>query len=225
MRNGGIDASPNKLEAQFRTKWQNAPKYLGIFNMLQTTAISWSNVHEHGTLWYQHLKLRKELFVDSKHWDIPHNSDVEWDQYDTGNTVYVVTHQDGQAVAASRLNPSNFASPLGTYMIKDATRGLLDGIPADILPRADAPVDKNTWEATRFTVDPTLSTQERTEALTKNAVDLAAVAKELKARKLIALMPPAYIRWLSGIGLPTTRIGPTQKDGSGDRCCVMEMRL
>lgn len=190
---------------------------------MQTSIIKWNTIHEFGDLWWQHLQLRKQLFVDSKGWQIPHNSLAEWDQYDNANTIYVITHKEGRAIAASRLNPCNFESAGWSYMIRDAVLGRLPGIPADI---ADLPpTDPDTWEATRFTVDPTLTSEERNAALSQNATALAAAAREIHAKRLIALMPPAYIRWLSSIGLPTHRLGPTRQDAEGDRICVMEMPI
>lgn len=193
--------------------------------MLSSSIITWASIHEHGRLWFDHLCLRKKLFVDQMGWDIPHALGAEWDQYDTPSTIYIVTHNNGTVVAASRLNPCAFESPIGSYMIRDAARGRLPGIPAEILTNEQAPTDPNTWEATRFTVDPDLDAAARNEALSQNARDLAATAQDAGATRIIALMPPAYIRWLSSLGLKTNRFGPTQKDGAGDRCCVMEMSL
>jgi len=41
-----------------------------------------SNVHQHGSSFYDYLALRKQFFVDTLKWQIPHNADVEMDQYD-----------------------------------------------------------------------------------------------------------------------------------------------
>lgn len=193
--------------------------------MLRTSIVTWSNTHLHGDLWYQHLCLRKQLFVDSMGWDIPHNSKCEWDQYDTANTIYAITHRDNQVTAASRMNPCSFSTPTSSYMIRDASLGRLPGIPPSILPIEDIPTDPQTWEATRFTADPDLPPEQRNEALAANAHALAAIAHQNGIKRLIALMPPAYIRWLSSIGLKTHRLGPTQKDSTGARCCVMAMPL
>ena len=190
---------------------------------MKTTIIKWSNIHNHGDLWWQHLQLRKRLFVDSQMWDVPHNELAEWDQYDTASSSYVVTHQNGRVIAASRLNPCSFESGGWSYMIKDATLGKLSGIPPDIL--TSLPFGDSTWEATRFTVDPSLNSSERNLFLSQNAHALSNAARDLGAKNLIALMPPGYVRWLSKLGLPTSRLGPTKLDGSGDRICVIKMDL
>ena len=38
--------------------------------------------HRHGTAYLQYLQLRKRFFVDVLGWDIPHDDDIEMDQYD-----------------------------------------------------------------------------------------------------------------------------------------------
>ena len=38
--------------------------------------------HRHGSAFHEYLRLRKGFFVDDLGWDIPHNDDVEMDQYD-----------------------------------------------------------------------------------------------------------------------------------------------
>lgn len=190
---------------------------------MKTTVIKWSTIHENGPLWWEHLKLRKRLFVDQNNWSIPHNSAAEWDQYDTANTIYVITHIDGQPIAASRMNPCSFESGGWSYMIRDAALGRLNGIPIDIID--EPPTCRCTWEATRFTVNPDLPSDLRNEALAENAKALAAAAKTEGIQRLIALMPPAYIRWLSKCGLPTSRAGPNKVDTEGKRICVMEMAI
>ena len=100
---------------------------------------------------------------------------MEWDQYDTALTRYVITHDHGRVLSASRLNPCDFESAGHSYMIRDAVLGRLAGIPADIL--ASPPVDPLIWEATRFTVDPGLPSDRKTEALEANARALAEIAR------------------------------------------------
>lgn len=188
-----------------------------------TTILSWATIHEHGDLWFQHHQMRKAMFVDEMGWNVPHTDGAEWDQYDTPATIYVITHAGGRVLAASRMNPCVIQAPLWSYMIRDAAKGLLDGIPDTIL--ADPPQDPETWEATRFAADPSLPSQTRNEALKVNAQALADEAKRRGIKRLIALMPPAYIRWLRSAGLPSARMGPTVTLPDGSRTCVIQMPL
>lgn len=191
--------------------------------MHQTSIITWKTIPDFGDLWWQHLAIRKALFVDEEHWEIPHSEEVEWDQYDTPHTYYVITHEDGKVKAASRINPCIQTGPLFSYMIKDATEGKLAGIPATILN--SPPLTPTIWEATRFAVDPKLSNEERKNFLEINAKALASFAKDLGATQLLALMPPYFIRWLNAIGLKCQKAGPITKLPNGDRVCVIEMPI
>ena len=74
---------------------------------MESVLVRWSTIHRFGDLWYQHHQIRKSLFVDDLGWNVPHNSEAEWDQYDTANTLYVITHAGGRVLASSRLLPGD----------------------------------------------------------------------------------------------------------------------
>lgn len=192
---------------------------------MEHAILSWENIHEFGPLWFEHHKLRKRLFVDELKWQVPHSKllSVEFDQYDTPETIYVISHIDGKAVAASRLNRTDQRFGNWSYMINDACEGLLPGLAIDLLE--EPPKDPKIFEATRFTVDPDLDPATRKKALAENAHALAKAARDLGATKLIALMSPAYTRFLTGIGLDTFRVGPIRPDAENKKVCVMEMPL
>ncbi|MBD8894022.1 acyl-homoserine-lactone synthase [Roseibium litorale] len=190
---------------------------------METVCLTWETAHLHGDFWYQHHQIRKALFVDSYRWSVPHNNDVEWDCYDNPNTRYVLTHVDGRVIAASRFNPCSFDGGTFTYMIRDAALGRLPSIPRGILE--NPPIDNATWEATRFSVDPTLAPAEKNAALSENARAIALAAKSVGAQTLIALMQPAFVRWLKQAGLQAERIGPILRDDTGSRICVIQMHL
>lgn len=190
---------------------------------MKTAILNFENIHQHGDLWLQHLKLRKSLFVDEKGWQVPHNTIIEWDQYDTGNTQYIISHIEGQVVAASRLNPCSFEACERSYMIRDAQLGRLEGFPK--LQFDNPPTNCDVFEATRFTVNPSLQQTQRTQALEHNAQALAVTARNLGASKLIALMHPGFAGWLSRLGLPTSHVSPPVRDKDGSKICVLQMEL
>ena len=68
--------------------------------------------HLHGYAFHEYLKLRKTFFVDELGWDIPHNDDVEMDQYDNPCAHYsLVLKADGWlAVRARCRHPPNGGS-------------------------------------------------------------------------------------------------------------------
>lgn len=189
---------------------------------MQTAVITWQTIHKFDDLWWQHLCIRKRMFVDQMGWTIPHTKDAEWDQYDTAKTIYVITHSEGRCLAASRLNPCDSVTAYGSYMIRDAKEGRLAGIPCDLIE--SPPTDQTVWEATRFAADPELSPTEREWALAHNARSLSEVARKHGISELIALMPPAYMRWLRSNGLTATRGGPNIITGER-RACVIRMNI
>ena len=62
--------------------------------------------HRHGTAFHEYLHLRKVFFVDQLGWDIPHNADVEMDQYDNPCAHYSLVLRGGaSSVARARCRP------------------------------------------------------------------------------------------------------------------------
>lgn len=187
---------------------------------METIVCDWGTLHKHGPLWYDHLRVRKSVFVDDAGWNVPHTQDVEWDQYDTPLTKYVITHALGQVLAASRLMPCDYDGPVYSYMIRDAALGRLPSIPATITQEpCTAP---GSYEATRFTVDPSLPRQVRNEALRRNAIALMEHCDQIGAQKVFALMPPGFVAWLRRAGLEARPGGPVTTNDAGEVFCVIE---
>ena len=49
------------------------------------------------------FQLRKQIFVDRMAWPLHHAEGIEFEQYDTFDTVYVIAHRDGRAIGGARL--------------------------------------------------------------------------------------------------------------------------
>ena len=82
--------------------------------------------HRHGTAFHEYLRLRKAFFVDVLGWDIPHNDDVEMDQYDNPCAHYSLVLRGGTVVGGARIMPTTASWGRHTYMLRDALRGRLD---------------------------------------------------------------------------------------------------
>lgn len=190
---------------------------------MQTNIITWSTIHHFGSLWFEHLEVRKRLFIDVHGWNVPHNDRAEWDQYDTAATAYIITHRSGRVLASSRLLRCDHDSGGWSYMIRDAAKGRLQGIPANLIQAP--PTSSDTWEATRFAADPVLPADLRNAALSENARQLIRYAEQQGASSILALMPPAFVRWLRQAGLETKRAGPIVQTGDGQRACVIASSL
>ena len=80
-----------------------------------------------------YLRLRKEIFIDRMSWSLGQTDGIEFDQYDTFDTTYVVAHRNGEVVGGARVKRTDKRQACGhsmyEYMIRDAHLGLLLRIP------------------------------------------------------------------------------------------------
>ncbi len=117
-----------------------------------TTTLSFANLHNHGELFANMLRARRELFIVHNKWNLPEAMGMEYDQYDTPASRWVVVHDaEGKVLAGNRLTPTTTRCGICSYMIRDAQRGLLDTIPAHLLYE-EAPVADHVWESSRLFV-------------------------------------------------------------------------
>ena len=165
-----------------------------------------TELHMHGTAFFEFLALRKQFFVDQLGWDIPHDDDVEMDQYDNPKAYYSLVLKDGKVVGGMRAIATTAQWGSHTYMLRDAVDGKLIGIPADIIPHAE--VTPNVWEATRVVISDQLATQkERSECLGLVLDGVVEQATAQGATEIIALCPPVFARTLRQLGYPAKIIG------------------
>ena len=165
-----------------------------------------TELHMHGTAFFEFLALRKQFFVDQLGWDIPHDDDVEMDQYDNPKAYYSLVLKDGKVVGGMRAMATTAQWGSHTYMLRDAVDGKLIGIPADIIPHAE--VTPNVWEATRVVISDQLATQkERSECLGLVLDGVVEQATAQGATEIIALCPPVFARTLRQLGFPAKIIG------------------
>ena len=61
-----------------------------------------SQLHLHGSAFFDYLGLRKRFFVDTLGWEIPHNNDVEMDQYDNPLAHYSLVLRNGEVIGGAR---------------------------------------------------------------------------------------------------------------------------
>ncbi len=123
-----------------------------IFNLTE--------LHLHGSAFFEYLALRKKFFVDQLGWDIPHDDDVEMDQYDNPKAYYSLVEMGGKIVAGGRAMATTAQWGSHTYMLRDAVEGKIIGIPDSIVNTVE--VTRNVWECTRVVVsseikDPAIS--------------------------------------------------------------------
>lgn len=174
---------------------------------MQTTTLSFSNLHNHGELFANIFRARKQSFIIQKNWDLPQTDDMEFDQYDTPMSRWVAIHDFDHVLAGVRLTPTTARCGVYSYMIRDAQLGLLGGsIPRDLLD-ADAPVEAGTWEASRLFVDHSIPQAQRRAVHLHLVAEMTASARQLGATKLVALVAATWPRWLLRAGLDAQPMG------------------
>lgn len=189
---------------------------------METATITWSSIHHYGGLWFDHLRLRKSLFVDREGWDVPHDKESEWDQYDSPEATYLVTHQGGRALAALRILSCAVAQPMHSYMIRDAALGLSPNIPPAVM--ATPSTRAQDYEITRLVVDPHLNRAARARAMAVLSRDAMHHLEERGARRVFALTSPGFIGWFRRMGVAAHQAGPVVVNDLGERFCVLEGR-
>lgn len=181
-----------------------------------------SDMHLHGTAFFQFLGLRKRFFVDDLGWDIPHDERVEMDQYDNPSAHYSLVIRDGLVIGGARAMPTTAVWGPHSYMLRDAAKGMLADIPGDVMdPDLATP---RIWEITRFVVDDVLCAAERSKCLTLILDGLVRIAQERGGVELMSLSPVPMVRALRQLGYPAKRVGQPHVDtGDGRRYAVISM--
>lgn len=183
---------------------------------MDNICFDFSELHRHGPAFYEFLALRKKVFVDELGWDVPHNDEVEMDQYDTPVAHYSLVRRDGKVVAGARAMATTAVWGEHTYMLRDAYSGKLPHIPPHIMSVEIA--SPNVWECTRLVISDALTTQaERTEAMALIVDGLVDIARAHGAGELICLSSLHLMRALRVIGYDVTRLGETYRNGEDGR--------
>lgn len=187
---------------------------------MQTTTLRFANLHEHGELFANLFRARKQSFIVQKRWPLPQDEDMEFDQYDTPQSRWVAIHEGHMVLAGMRLTPSTAQCGIYSYMIRDAQRGILGGsIPQDLLYET-APVDPQVWECTRVFVNHEIPQMLRRKVHFKMVEAMTASARHVGATRLIALTAGNWERWYGRCGLKAKAIGPQIFIDDGDYQCV-----
>lgn len=172
-----------------------------------------------------YLKLRKQVFVDRLEWPLFHADDLEFEQYDTFDTVYVVATQNDVVVGGARLRRTNQVIGNGnltySYMIRDAFLGILPGLPQDLC-RELPPKTNDTWEITRMVVNG----PREVFALILATSNQFLLTQE--ATSVLFLGSPAFQRMADAWAWPVKTLGPVVGNADGRfrvfECPVQELQ-
>ena len=178
---------------------------------MQTTTLSFANLHHHGELFANMLRARRELFIVHNKWKLPEAMGMEYDQYDTPASRWVVVHDDmGRVLAGNRLTPTTTTCGIYSYMIRDAQRGLLNTIPPNLLYK-DAPVSDTIWESSRLFVAHDVPSSIRRRVHAQLIAHLGTAVRGLGATHCLTLLAATWPRWADRVGVKMSAMGPVME--------------
>ncbi|RYG93342.1 N-acyl-L-homoserine lactone synthetase [Loktanella sp. IMCC34160] len=183
---------------------------------MYSTTLSFANMHNHGELFVNILRARRESFIVRNQWDLPETMGMEYDQYDTPQSRWLAVHDDtGRVLAGVRLTPTTARCGIYSYMIRDAQNGLLDSIPEDLLFET-APVDEGTWEVTRGFVAHDIPASIRHRVRMRLVLQMLRTSREEGIRRMLALLPSNWHRWAARCSLEMSAAGRNMNMGGID---------
>jgi N-acyl-L-homoserine lactone synthetase len=183
--------------------------------MLSTT-LSFANLHNHGELFANILRARRESFIVRNKWQLPEALGMEYDQYDTPQSRWIAAHDPaGRVMGGLRLTPTTARCGIYSYMIRDAQRGLLESIPEDLLFE-EAPVAPGTWEVTRGFICHDVTAKERQQVRMRLVMQLLRTSREEGIGRMLALLPSNWHRWAARCKLEMVAAGRVMNMGGID---------
>jgi acyl homoserine lactone synthase len=182
---------------------------------MESAALSFANLHNHGELFANILRARRDAFILNNQWDLPQTMGMEYDQYDTPQSRWIAVHEAGRVYAGVRLTPTTARCGIYSYMIRDAQNGLLESIPTDLL-FDDAPVDEATWEVTRGFIVSDLPASLRQKVRMKLVLEMLCTSRVEGIGRMVALLPSNWHRWAARCKLDMGAAGRNMNMGGID---------
>lgn len=190
---------------------------------IETTTLSFHNIHVHGELFVNLFKARRRSFILRNHWDLPEAEGMEFDQYDTPASRWIAVHDGGEVLAGIRLTPTTAKCGMYSYMIRDAQKGMLEGIPSDLL-YFEAPVDPKILESSRVFVSNNVPANLRIKVQTDLMQEMITTARSLGAQKILGLVPAIWSRWIGRLNMQAEPAGPVMViDGARVQVAMMTL--
>jgi N-acyl-L-homoserine lactone synthetase len=183
---------------------------------MDNITFDFSDFHRHGSAFYEFLTLRKQVFVDRLGWSIPHNDQVEMDQYDTPVTQYSVVRRAGKVIGGARAMATSAAWGSHTYMLRDACSGKLRQIPPGVMSVEIA--SPFVWECTRLVISDDLRAVADPALCLSMIVDgLVEMARNKGATELISLSSLSLVRALRQLGFGVSQMGESYRNSEDGR--------
>jgi acyl homoserine lactone synthase len=166
-------------------------------------AISYKDISRHGSLFISQFQLRHREFIERQQYDVKTLDGMEFDEYDTLASVYLVYTEDGKTVlGASRLTPITYGCMLADHF-------------ADLVDDKSIFDAENVWEGTRFCIDSRLPAEKRLKICHHICAGYVEYGLLKGIDNIIGLMPTLILRSVferSGICLD--RLGAARQIGA-----------
>ena len=144
--------------------------------------ISYNSISTSADLFFGQHRLRHQEFIDRQGYSVKSYQGMEFDEYDTLASVYLVYSEDGKSVlGCSRLTPISYGC-----MLKDHFPHLVDD--------DDLYSGPNIWEGTRFCIDSRLPSEHRQNILKQISIGYLEFGLHYGVDKIIGLMPTLILR-------------------------------
>lgn len=190
---------------------------------MDTITFDFLGQYQFGRAFQDYLGLRKKFFVDGLHWGIPHNASVEMDQYDNPNTYYALAVAGDRVLGGARIMPTTAHWGDATYMLRDAKRGRMGGVPPELF--TEEIVTPTVWECSRLVIsEEVTSVADRTRVLGIICEGLVEIGLAHGASRLMTLSNLWLLRALKKLGYDAELMGaPYQSVEDGHKYAVMAM--
>ncbi len=164
--------------------------------------ISYKDISQNADLFFSQFQLRKREFIDRQHYKVKTIDGLEFDEYDTLATSYLVFTEDGRTVlGCSRLTPISYGC-----MLADHFPSLVDD--PSLFGRSDV------WEGTRFCVDSRLPPELRLTISRTLSAAYVTFGLNRGVSKIIGMMQTLILRSVfERAGIELERLGSVQKIG------------
>ncbi len=161
-------------------------------------AISLETAHLLGDALPSAHRLRHRIFIGRRKYAVRSHRGMEWDQFDTPASVYMLWRDEATSVrAVARLIPTS-----QPYMIQQLWPDLVDG---------EMPMRDDVWEVTRFGIDRDLDNGRRARVFGELFCAFAEFGLKTGIRAYIFVTPTAVIdSALGNSGLDVRRLGQVQ---------------
>ena len=158
-------------------------------------AISLETAHLLGDALPSAHRLRHRIFIGRRKYAVRSHRGMEWDQFDTPASVYMLWRDEAPSVrAVARLIPTS-----QPYMIQQLWPDLVDG---------EMPMRDDVWEVTRFGIDRDLDNRRRARVFGELFCAFAEFGLKTGIRAYIFVTPTAVIdSALGNSGLDVRRLG------------------